>query len=642
MRKTLGRTGLFFLLGAVVNILSAKETLILHESFETEGQDDRYILIGGHDDGDDNYVARRHADALEVDLASLDGEWVMGFQDVNFADIPDRTHGDLYEEEGLTDREARLKFEDIDISGMGELRISMSVASFWPGNEPNDDLFIEVRFDEGTWMEVGGFKSGSANSQPVYYMGRQAFQPHYQAPDQLSAEFTTWSWPVIGHGSHMDMRITVAGNAGNETFHIDKMGLHGDPDLEFVTAAFAESQLTEPESGGIVNALTLTLGAPAPEGGITFDLEPADGFSTASLSLPSPSVTIPSGERTLQVPAEIVQDDRYMGTKIVDLLVRTDGFNPARARVFVENSTPKPNVYITEVLLVVPGLQEEDVFGDANGDGIYHNAQDKFVEIMNLDDHAIDLGNWVIQDPLIMRHEFPAGTTLNPGQAAVAFGGGTPEGGFGGALVTTMSGGPLFLGFSIAYRWDFIVLQAPFESEVDRFVELPMRDDFITFSMSFPDGHYGKERAASVHRLNREPSEPTLEIVLPDHMHSAIDGAEERLFSPGTWYDGTVSTGKRKGWTRLPTVFSEIAYNHGDGWFWDPAFGWLYSGAPQWDLPWVYMAQLNSFCYVMKSGGLWLYIPDRASWYYTDYGLFPWAYQYSDSQWIIIENSPPS
>ena len=91
--------------------------------------------------------------------------------------------------------------------------------------------------------------------------------------------------------------------------------------------------------------------------------------------------------------------------------------------------------------------------GDANGDGARDGSQDEFVEIVNTGTAAVDLSGFVIEDEAsfnstdatFVRHTFPAGTTVAPGQAVVVFGGGTPTGAFGGSVVQTASSGQIGL-----------------------------------------------------------------------------------------------------------------------------------------------------------------------------------------------------
>ena len=83
--------------------------------------------------------------------------------------------------------------------------------------------------------------------------------------------------------------------------------------------------------------------------------------------------------------------------------------------------------------------------GDANGDGDRHFDEDEFVEFVNSSATSLDISGYKLYDADRLsvntpNHEFPANTILNPGQAVVVFGGGTPTGNFGGSLVFAASG----------------------------------------------------------------------------------------------------------------------------------------------------------------------------------------------------------
>ena len=83
--------------------------------------------------------------------------------------------------------------------------------------------------------------------------------------------------------------------------------------------------------------------------------------------------------------------------------------------------------------------------GDANGDGIRDANDDEFVELVNSSAISLDISGYKLYDADRLsintaNHEFPANTILNPGQAVVVFGGGTPTGNFVGSLVFAASG----------------------------------------------------------------------------------------------------------------------------------------------------------------------------------------------------------
>jgi hypothetical protein len=82
------------------------------------------------------------------------------------------------------------------------------------------------------------------------------------------------------------------------------------------------------------------------------------------------------------------------------------------------------SVTLNEILADPP----PDPNGDANGDGVRSSSDDEFVEVINHGAAAVDLSGWSLTDSTNVRHVFPAGVVLAPGEIYVVFGGGTPTG----------------------------------------------------------------------------------------------------------------------------------------------------------------------------------------------------------------------
>ena len=98
------------------------------------------------------------------------------------------------------------------------------------------------------------------------------------------------------------------------------------------------------------------------------------------------------------------------------------------------------NIFIN-VILADPAAGND---GDANGDGTRDNS-DEFVELVNNSDSAIDISGWTLSDASGVKHTFPAETIVPAKGVIVVFGGGTPTGNFGGAIVQTASSRSLSL-----------------------------------------------------------------------------------------------------------------------------------------------------------------------------------------------------
>ncbi|MDT7808493.1 MAG: uncharacterized protein QOJ70_2306 [Acidobacteriota bacterium] len=105
---------------------------------------------------------------------------------------------------------------------------------------------------------------------------------------------------------------------------------------------------------------------------------------------------------------------------------------------------------INEVLADPP----DGLAGDANHDGTRSGTDDEFVEMVNGSDDPLDLSGWTLRTRAhggtseSVRHTFPAGSALPPGEALALFGGGnfdTADPFFGGALVARASSGSLSL-----------------------------------------------------------------------------------------------------------------------------------------------------------------------------------------------------
>ena len=169
-------------------------------------------------------------------------------------------------------------------------------------------------------------------------------------------------------------------------------------------------------------------------------------------------------------------------------------------------------IVINEILYDPPS----DETGDANGDGTSNFAADEFVEIINTTNAAIDISGYTLSDDDGGDFAFPAGTSLAAGQAAVLFGGGTPTGDFGGALVFVDDGN---IGSGLSNTGDLIQL----------------KDASGTLLTEVGYGSAGDAGTASDQSLARSP-----DLTGGFVSHSSI-GTNPILFSPGKL--NTVSDG---------------------------------------------------------------------------------------------------
>lgn len=181
-----------------------------------------------------------------------------------------------------------------------------------------------------------------------------------------------------------------------------------------------------------------------------------------------------------------------------------DDFGPA-----INNGCPWKGLIINEVLYDPAGLNPTDLSGDANGDGVRDPNGDEFVEIYN-DSLPFDISGFTLSDASQVRHTFPVGTIVPSRGVIVVFGGGTPTGSFGGALVQTATGGQL----NLTNAGDVLSLRDASGNLIVAFDVTPLSDN--------PNEAY-----------TRDP-----DITGTFIQHSAVSAANGALFSPGTRVNG--------------------------------------------------------------------------------------------------------
>ncbi len=153
----------------------------------------------------------------------------------------------------------------------------------------------------------------------------------------------------------------------------------------------------------------------------------------------------------------------------------------------------------------------DGTLGDANRDGTRHTYDDEFVELINIDAIPVDISGWEIHDGVGRKHIFPTDTILSGNcTAIIIFGGGSPSGTFGSAIVQTASSG----GLKLNNGGDTVFLYAADTSLV----------------ISYTYGSEGNDNQS----LTRNP-----DIVGDDPLVKHNDEADGGLFSPGTHIDGS-------------------------------------------------------------------------------------------------------
>jgi hypothetical protein len=197
--------------------------------------------------------------------------------------------------------------------------------------------------------------------------------------------------------------------------------------------------------------------------------------------------------------------------------------SPGTRVVTVQNPDLAVSNPATFVVLSLIGLNEfladppDGAAGDANGDGVRDTAADEFVEIVNRTSAPVEISGFAIRDAAATRFTFPNGTVVPAGEAAVVFGGGSPNGDFGNA---TVNGLVFTASLSLNNTGDTITITD-------------------SGGMVVESTTYGSGEGNANESVTRDPDVIGTSFV----RHSSVVGSAGRLFSPGAFVDGQPFTG---------------------------------------------------------------------------------------------------
>ncbi|MGS2726726.1 lamin tail domain-containing protein [Psychroserpens sp. BH13MA-6] len=269
---------------------------------------------------------------------------------------------------------------------------------------------------------------------------------------------------------------------------------------------------------------------------VPFDIS-GTATPSADYSLSSNSITISAGNTSGSLTISSIQDEEIEGEETIIISLEnasnvltlsgsqiiialqdddsdSDGDGvldanddcPNEAGAIENNGCPFLGFLINEVLYDPPsGLS-----GDANNDGTRDANDDEFIEFFN-SGPELDLSGYTVSDDSQIRHTFPAGTIIPVNGVLVLFGGGTPTGDFGGAIVQTASEGLI----NMSNSGDFVTLADPSGTPILTFDIEPLSNN--------PNESY-----------TRNP-----DLTGNFEQHGGIEGANGTLFSPGTKLDGS-------------------------------------------------------------------------------------------------------
>ena len=287
-------------------------------------------------------------------------------------------------------------------------------------------------------------------------------------------------------------------------------------DVDLIPQAQIQASATVmPENGGTLN-LVVTLDAVSTrEVQVQLDFS---GTATADdYSVSATTVVIPAGSLSASVTVTAIDDSEVEGSEFVEVRMSNPinalaDANSVASFTIDDDDQAGPSIVLNEVLY---DPSNSGLLGDANGDGLYVQDEDEFIELLNTGSQPLDVSGWKVYDASALssgtpRHVFPAGSVIPSGTALVLFGGGTPTGSFGGAVVQTTSTGAM----NLNNAGDLLTITDAQDSVMITFDVAPYSDN--------PNESY-----------TRSP-DITGEFV----QHSTV-GSGTLLFSPGTRLDGS-------------------------------------------------------------------------------------------------------
>ena len=287
-------------------------------------------------------------------------------------------------------------------------------------------------------------------------------------------------------------------------------------DVDLIPQAQIQASATVmPENGGTLN-LVVTLDAVSTrEVQVQLDFS---GTATADdYSVSATTVVIPAGSLSASVTVTSIDDSEVEGSEFVEVRMSNPinalaDANSVASFTIDDDDQAGPSIVLNEVLY---DPSNSGLLGDANGDGLYVQDEDEFIELLNTGSQPLDVSGWKVYDASALssgtpRHVFPAGSVIPSGTALVLFGGGTPTGSFGGAVVQTTTTGAI----NLNNAGDLLTITDAQDSVMITFDVAPYSDN--------PNESY-----------TRSP-DITGEFV----QHSTV-GSGTLLFSPGTRLDGS-------------------------------------------------------------------------------------------------------
>ena len=203
-------------------------SILLLETFETEGLGTRYLATNSFTDGANDYFIRTDGNSGASGIpaySNYGGTLFWAAEDIDSTDNPSG--------------EAFLDFSGINLSGFDSFQISLDIGAGSTTNfdSVDDFVFVQYRVDAGSWQTALAFQNdgqtfNSAMRQDVDFDG---------IGEGLllgTALQTFTSVPFASSGSLLDLRIDTVVNGDGEAVAFDNIQVVGVPEPATVALVF--------------------------------------------------------------------------------------------------------------------------------------------------------------------------------------------------------------------------------------------------------------------------------------------------------------------------------------------------------------------------------------------------------------------
>lgn len=354
-------------------------------------------------------------------------------------------------------------WNNLDIAGLTNLQFSGDFAEFFdsPGDidAANDSLLIEYQIDGNGFQPLLAFEGADFSSTTFNGIFREDTDFDGTGDGAtLGNAAQTFTKPVVGTGSSLDLKFSVFVDSGDEDFAVDNFLLTGDDGTPDTTAPaiIALSPADDATDVAVDSDLIVTFDEAVQAGtGSVIIRSLTDDSVVESLDVTSAPVTFSGTDVTIDPTSDLAASFGFyveIDAGAVEDLAGNDFAGLAGNSVwnFMTAAAAAPaEIVITEI------MQNPDAVADSAGE---------WFEIVNIGSTTIDLDGWTIRDDDSDSFSVSGPLTVEPGEYLV-FGNNADIATNGGVTVDFE-----YSGFTLANGADEIVLLDGSNAEIDRVV----------------------------------------------------------------------------------------------------------------------------------------------------------------------------